>query len=146
MSYWRLRVAKTVELFHLSCRSAEGLQLLSIAVRISGEACRGTFPVSHVLASGGDFRADVLSVFLAGQERTGSRGRSSYALRYVMAKKYESKSNIENLTDAEIYAAIRDLEPDRRRATELDADAIFLICISLWILLLGFLGFIWLYP
>ncbi len=63
-----------------------------------------------------------------------------------MAKKYESKSNIENLTDAEIYAAIRDLEPDRRSATGLDADTTFLICISLWILLLGFLGFIWLYP
>jgi hypothetical protein len=63
-----------------------------------------------------------------------------------MAKKYDSKSNIETLTDAEIYAAIRDLEPDRRSATGLDADTIFLICISLWILLLGFLGFIWLYP
>jgi hypothetical protein len=63
-----------------------------------------------------------------------------------MAKKYESKSNIENLTDAEIYAAICDLEPDRRSATELDADAIFLICISLLILLLGCLGFIWLHP
>ena len=63
-----------------------------------------------------------------------------------MAKKYESKSNIENLTDAEIYGAICDLEPDRRSATELDADAIFLICISLLILLLGCLGFIWLHP
>jgi hypothetical protein len=63
-----------------------------------------------------------------------------------MEKKYESKSNIENLTDAEIYAAIRDLEPDRRSTTELDAHTIFLICISLWILLLGCLGFIWLYP
>jgi hypothetical protein len=63
-----------------------------------------------------------------------------------MAKKYELKSNIENLTDAEIYAAIRDLEEDRRSATELEADAIFLICISLLILLLGCLGFIWLHP
>ena len=63
-----------------------------------------------------------------------------------MEKKYELKSNIENLTDAEIYAAIRDLEEGRRSATELEADAIFLICISLLILLLGCLGFIWLYP
>lgn len=63
-----------------------------------------------------------------------------------MAKKYESKSNFETLTDAEIYAAIHDLEPDRRNATALDDNAIFLICISLWILLLGCLGFIWLYP
>jgi hypothetical protein len=63
-----------------------------------------------------------------------------------MAKKYESKSNIENLTDAELYAAIRDLDPDRKSATALDDNAIFLICISLWILLLGCLGFIWLYP
>ena len=63
-----------------------------------------------------------------------------------MAKKYELKSNIENLTDAEIYAAIRDLEEGRRSVTELEADAIFLICISLLILLLGCLGFIWLHP
>ena len=63
-----------------------------------------------------------------------------------MAKKYESKSNIDNLTDAEIYAAIRDLEPDPKRATKLDDDAVFMICMSLWILLLGCLGFIWLYP
>lgn len=62
-----------------------------------------------------------------------------------MPKKYEAKSNIENLTDAEIYAAIRDLEPDRRNTTELHGDAIFMICISLMILLLGCLGFIWLH-
>ena len=67
-------------------------------------------------------------------------------MRDVMAKKYESKGNIENLTDAEIYAAIRDLEPDSRNVNELDDDAVFLICVSLLIMLLGFLGFIWLYP
>ena len=63
-----------------------------------------------------------------------------------MARKYESKWNIDKLTNADIYDAIRDLEPDRKSATELDADSIFLICISLWILLLGCPGFIWLYP
>ena len=63
-----------------------------------------------------------------------------------MAKKYESKWNIDKLTNADIYAAIRDLKRDPRSATALDDNAIFLICISLWILLLGFLGFIWLYP
>ena len=63
-----------------------------------------------------------------------------------MAKKYESEWKTEHLSDAEIYAAIRDLEPGPRRETELDDDAIFLICISLLILLLGCLGFVWLYP
>lgn len=63
-----------------------------------------------------------------------------------MAKKHQSKWDIDRLTNAEIYAAIRDLEPDPRRATKLDDDAIFLICISLLMLLLGSLGFIWLYP
>ena len=63
-----------------------------------------------------------------------------------MAKQYKSKWNIERLTNADIYDAIRDLEPDSRSATELDGEAIFLICMSLLILLLGCLGFIWLYP
>jgi hypothetical protein len=50
-----------------------------------------------------------------------------------MAKKYESKWNIDKLTNADIYAAIRDLKRDPRSATALDDNAIFLICISLWI-------------
>ena len=63
-----------------------------------------------------------------------------------MAEKYEPEWKTENLTDAEIYAAIRDLEPDSRNVNEPDNDAVFLICVSLLIMLLGFLGLIWLYP
>jgi hypothetical protein len=60
-----------------------------------------------------------------------------------MPKKQESKWNIEELTDAEIYEAIRDLEPDPKcREQQVDATA-FVICISLFIALLGCIGFIW---
>lgn len=62
-----------------------------------------------------------------------------------MAKKYESEWKTQHLSDAEIYAAIRDLEPDPRNATELDAEAACLTCVSLLILLLGAAGFIWFY-
>jgi|GEM_PF-4261033 len=40
----------------------------------------------------------------------------AFALRGVMAKKQESNWNLETLTDAEVYAAIRYLEPDPRSA------------------------------
>ena len=62
-----------------------------------------------------------------------------------MAKKTQPEWKTEHLSDEEIYAAIRDLESDPKRATELDDEAIFMISMSLLILLLGFLGFIWLY-
>ena len=67
-------------------------------------------------------------------------------MRYFIAKKHELEWKTEHLSDAEIYAAIRDLEPVRRRTNKLDSDTVFVICISLWILFLGSLGFIWLYP
>jgi len=65
-----------------------------------------------------------------------------------MAKKQESKWNIEDLTDAEICAAIRYLEPDSESANEQneqDDSTVFVICASLMILLIGCLGFVWLY-
>jgi len=40
-----------------------------------------------------------------------------------MAKKHESKWNIEDLTHAEIYAAIRYLEPEPRSTTKGQNDA-----------------------
>jgi hypothetical protein len=62
-----------------------------------------------------------------------------------MAKKHESELNIEDLTDAEVYVAIRYLEPDPRSANQQNNDAASAICVSLVILLLGYLGFLWLY-
>jgi hypothetical protein len=59
-----------------------------------------------------------------------------------MARKHESKWNIDDLTDAEIYAAIRYLEPDPKSAK----DQNDIICATMLILLLGFLALILLYP
>jgi hypothetical protein len=53
-----------------------------------------------------------------------------------MAKKYESKWNIDDLTDAEIYSAIRYLDPDPKSGNE-QSDV---ICAIILILLLGFLA------
>jgi len=62
----------------------------------------------------------------------------------VMAKKHEPKWNIEDITDEEIYEAIRYLEPAPRRKKEQN-DEIPVICFCVVILLLGFLGFMCLY-
>jgi len=61
-----------------------------------------------------------------------------------MPKKRESKWNIEELTDAEIHEAIRYLESAPKRSRG-QGDATFVICVSLLILVLGCIGFIWLY-
>ena len=62
-----------------------------------------------------------------------------------MAKKHESKWNIEDLSDAEIYDAIRYLETDLSSTTEQDNDNGVVICVCLYILLFGCLGFWWFY-
>ena len=62
----------------------------------------------------------------------------------VMAKKHESKWNIEDTTDEEMYEAIRYLEPAPRIEKEQN-DEIAVICFCVVILLLGFLGFMSLY-
>jgi hypothetical protein len=62
-----------------------------------------------------------------------------------MAKKHESKWNIEDSTDLEIYDAIRYLEPNSTSRTEENDDFGLVICISLLILLLGCLGVMLLY-
>jgi hypothetical protein len=62
-----------------------------------------------------------------------------------MAKKHESKWNIEEMTDPDIFDAIRYLEPDRACASEQHNDSAFVICVTIVILLLGCLGFMWLY-
>ena len=62
-----------------------------------------------------------------------------------MAKKHDSKWNLEDLTDADVYAAIRYLEPGPRTANEQNGDTAFVISFGLVILLLGCLAFMWLY-
>ena len=69
-----------------------------------------------------------------------------------MSRKHESKWKIEELTNAEIVAAIRYLDPElpqqindekgRRRDSQ---DFVFGICIVLLVLVLGCLGLVWLY-
>jgi hypothetical protein len=67
-----------------------------------------------------------------------------------MAEKHESNWNVEDLTDAEIYDAIRYLDPNRRDADELvaddqDKDDGVVICVCLYVLLAGCLSFMWFY-
>jgi hypothetical protein len=61
-----------------------------------------------------------------------------------MAKSNESKLNIKDLTDAEIYDAIRCLEQDPGIGNGED-DRSALICICLFIALLVGLAFLWTY-
>jgi hypothetical protein len=67
-----------------------------------------------------------------------------------MAEKDGSNSKIENLTDDEIYDAIRYLEPDPTDADEVEADDQdkdngVVICVYLYVLLAGCLSFLWFY-
>lgn len=62
-----------------------------------------------------------------------------------MAKKHESKWNIEEMTDPDIYDAILYLEPDPQYREQHNDDTAFVICLCVVILLLGLLGFAWLY-
>jgi hypothetical protein len=62
-----------------------------------------------------------------------------------MAKKYETKWNIGDLTDPDIYDAILYLEPDPQCRKQNNDDTAFVICCCVVILLLGFLGFMCLY-
>jgi hypothetical protein len=66
-----------------------------------------------------------------------------------MLTNQEPDRNIEDLTDTEIYDAIRYLEPNPRRAKEMDEDDReedngVVICAFLYIALLGCLTFVWL--
>ena len=70
-----------------------------------------------------------------------------------MLTNQEPEPNIEDLTDAEIYAAIRYLEPDSRSAnernndiatTKQNDDKAVLICVSLYMVLIGCIA-LWLY-
>jgi hypothetical protein len=63
-----------------------------------------------------------------------------------MEKKYESHRHIEDVTQVEISAAIRDLDPDLRSTNEQDHATSVAICIALVLLAFACLVFIWLYP
>ena len=67
-----------------------------------------------------------------------------------MLTNQEPDWNIDDLTDTEIYAAIRYLEADpstedKQDANDQDKDKGVVICVSLNILLLGCLAFVWFY-
>ena len=62
-----------------------------------------------------------------------------------MARKYESKWNVQNLNDAKIYAAICYLEPPPTSNKEDDDTPVVLICVTVTILLLAYVGYLWLH-
>jgi hypothetical protein len=67
-----------------------------------------------------------------------------------MLTNQEPDWNIDNLTDTEIYAAIRYLEPDPRNVAKQDSDNQdqdngVVICVFLYIGLLVSLAFLWFY-
>jgi hypothetical protein len=67
-----------------------------------------------------------------------------------MLANQEPDWNIDDLTDDEIYDAIRYLDPDPRAedkqdADDQDKDNSVVICVCLYILVLGCLAFVWFY-
>ncbi len=63
-----------------------------------------------------------------------------------MAKKHEPNRHIEDVTQAEVSAAIHYLDPDLRSTDTGDYDIGAAICMVLVLLALGCLVFICLYP
>ena len=53
--------------------------------------------------------------------------------------------NIEDLNDPDIYDASRYLEPDQTSGKQQKDDNVFVICVTVVILLLGCVGFLWLW-
>lgn len=72
-----------------------------------------------------------------------------------MLANYDPDWNIDDLTDTEIYIAIRYLDPGLRNAAQLDADLQdkdnqdkdngAMICACLYVAILGCLAFLWFY-
>jgi len=62
-----------------------------------------------------------------------------------MLANHESDWNIDDLSDTDVYAAIRYLEPDPVSTNQQDDHRRVIICACLYVLLLLCLGFVWLY-
>ena len=66
-----------------------------------------------------------------------------------MLANHEPDRNLEDLSDTEIYDAIRYLEPDPQSANELDGDSDkdngVVICVCLYAAILVCLAFVWFY-
>jgi len=67
-----------------------------------------------------------------------------------MPTNYDPDSNIDDLTDIEIYSAIRYLEPDptntdERHADDQDKDNGVVICVCLYVALSVCVAFMWFY-
>lgn len=67
---------------------------------------------------------------------------SGNVLKRLMPRKNAPKWNIEELTDREISVLIRYLDSDRDRENH---GEVLVICVSLVIVLLGWLGYFWLF-
>jgi hypothetical protein len=61
-----------------------------------------------------------------------------------MLTNHEPDWNVNDLSDAQVYAAIRYLEPDTRRVGQENDDVSVLICVGLYLLLMACLA-PWLY-
>jgi hypothetical protein len=61
-------------------------------------------------------------------------------LESLMLANHEPDWNIDDLSDSEVCAAIRYLEPDTRSADEENDDVSVLICVSLYLLLIACLA------
>jgi hypothetical protein len=71
-------------------------------------------------------------------------------MRVLKLTNHEPDRNIEDLTDTEIYDAIRYLEPDPKSANEMDGDDQdkdngVVICVFLYGALLVCMAFVWFY-
>ena len=63
-----------------------------------------------------------------------------------MPGKPDLNLNVEGLTDAEISAAIRYLDPDPSRKTSGgESDTVLVICVSFIVVLVGALAYLWHY-
>ena len=63
-----------------------------------------------------------------------------------MSGKPKLKKNLEELSDAEIFAAIQSLDPGATaEARRENNQLLFVICIGVLVLLLGCAAFVWIY-
>jgi hypothetical protein len=67
------------------------------------------------------------------------------AIRYLDPDPGSANKQLPQLTDGEIYAVIRYLDPDSERANEKDHFAAIMICVGLVLLVLLCLEFVWFY-